>query len=209
LVVATVAGLAANAVGVPLVAWLDTDQWLPHVGTIDRVLGYAVTAGVVQELLKYLVLRFTIWPDYVRIRLDSVAYAAAGAVGYATVLNLHFVLTTTPSVDVVAARVFYVMALHLVASIIIGYGIAELRFNPTSFVLLPFTMFVAVFLTGIAIVARSGLINAAIVQGISDTNDLLALAFTGVYMLGPLIALSFLFAAAEREEREAVASREV
>ena len=102
-------------------------------------------------------MRFTTWPELFRTRLDGVAYCAASALGYAFVLNLHFLLSE-PSVtpDVMAMQVFNNVAINLAASLIVSYGLAEVRFDkPTPF-LLTITVAFAALINGIAIPLRSG-----------------------------------------------------
>lgn len=204
-----VSALAANAIGIPLVNdFLQVDRWLPLSSAIARIIGYTFTVGIVQEMLKYLVVRYTVWPEQFRIRLDGVAYGAAAATGYATVLNLNFVLTSTPPPDVAAIRIFSTIALHLVTSTIVGYGLAEVRFSQPSPFLLTITIALAAFITGVAIPIRAGLVNATLSLDVSATKPLQGLAFSLALLIAPSFALAFLFNSAERRERE-VAFREV
>ena len=218
LTVLIVSALAANAVGIPLVEdFLQVDRWLPLSSAILRIIGYTFTVGIVQEMLKYLVIRYAVWPDQFRIRLDAVAYGAASAVGYATVLNLHFVLTSNPPPDSSAMRIFSTVAFQVVASMVVSYGLAEVRFSQPSPFLLAATIALAAFITGVAIPIRAGLVNASLsldvnannpLLNISATKPLQGLAFSLVLLIVPSLMLSFLFNSAEQREREA-AIREV
>jgi RsiW-degrading membrane proteinase PrsW (M82 family) len=216
--VLAISALIANAVGLPLVNdFLQVDRWLPLSSALMRIAGYTFTVGVVQEVLKYLVVYYTVWPNQFRIRLDGVAYGAASAIGYATVLNLHFVLSGTPPADVAAVRIFTTLALHLVTSAIVGYGLAEVRFSrPTPF-LVATTIALAAFVTGVAIPVRAGLVNANLSLDVNGTQPflntstarpLLGLGVSIALLIGLNLVLSFLFEGAERREREA-ASHEV
>ena len=160
-----ITALAANALAIPFIEGvLQPDRWLPLGGAISRIIGYAFTVGIVQEVTKYAVVRFTTYPDYFRVRQDSVAYCAASALGYAFVLNLRFLFSAgnvTP--DVMATMVFDNIAVNLAASLIVSYGLAEVHFGqPTPF-LLTITVALAALLNGIAIPLRTGLTNAAFV----------------------------------------------
>jgi RsiW-degrading membrane proteinase PrsW (M82 family) len=213
ILVMVVSALAANAVGIPLVNdVLQVDRWLPLSSAIMRIVGYTFTVGIVQEMLKYLVIRYTVWPQQFRIRLDGVAYGATAAIGYATVLNLHFIFTTAPPPDAVAIRIFGTVALNLVASAIVGYGLAEVRFGQPSPFLLAITIAFAAFVAGIAIPIRAGLVNPSLSLDVDGTNPLLNVSATRpllglAFSLGLLIAssltLSVLFNNAERRQREA------
>lgn len=204
-----ISALAANAVGLPLINdFFQVDQWLPLSSAISRIIGYTFTVGLVQELLKYLVVRYMTWPNDFRIRLDGIAYGVASAIGYATILNLHFVITDTPPLDVAALRIFATYAIHIAASAIVGYGLAEVRFgNPTP-IFLAIVLALSAFVTGVAIPIRAGLVNAPLSLKASAPQSLYGLLFSVALLAGPLFLLSFLFANAERREREAVAGRE-
>jgi RsiW-degrading membrane proteinase PrsW (M82 family) len=218
LTVMIVSGLAANAIGIPLINdFLKVDRWLPLSSAIARIVGYTFTVGIVQEMLKYLVIRYTVWPEQFRNRLDGVAYGAACAVGYATVLNLHFALSNPSTPDITANRIFSNLALHLVTSVVVGYGLAEVRFSQPSPFLMTLSIALAAFITGIVIPIRAGLVNASLSLDNTATNPLLNISATKplqglAFSLGLLVALSltmsFLFGSADQREREA-AVREV
>ncbi len=225
-----ITALAANAVAIPFIdSVFQPERWLPLAGAISRIIGYTFTVGIVQETVKYAVVRFTTWPDLFRIRLDSVAYGMASAVGYAVVLNLRFFLSATGvPPDVVAIQVFNNVAINLAASLIIAYGLAEVRFDtPTPF-LMTITVAFGALINGIAIPLRSGLTNAAFVLTTSTAaptlfdlvatifsprsstpKPILGFAFSAAVLVAFGIVAAFLFSNAERQAREAAASREV
>ncbi|MFW5709306.1 MAG: PrsW family glutamic-type intramembrane protease [Chloroflexota bacterium] len=201
--------LVANAVGIPLLDSLNIEEWLTLEATFDRILGYAATLGILQETLKYLVLRFLVWPDALRTRTDALAYAVAAAAGYATIVNLHVVFTqvSAPSPDVTALRVFSTTMLHFSASAVTAFGLAQLRFNARS-IALPLSMLAASLLAGFAITFRSGLVSGGFALGIAGTRPLFGLVFSLILIVAVLISIAFLFNAAERQSREALASTE-
>ncbi len=226
-----ITALAANAFAIPFIEQvLQPDRWLPLGGAINRIVGYAFTVGIVQETTKYAVVRFVTWPDLFRTRLDGVAYCGAGALGYATVLSLQFLLanpTVTP--DVIATQVFNNVALNLAASLIVSYGLAEVQFDqPTPF-LMTITVALAALLNGVAIPVRAGLTNANFVLPEAATGapalldlvasvfslrsatpkPILGVGFSALLLLAFVLVVSFLFTNAERQAREAAASREI
>ena len=188
-----ISSLVAAAVGIPLVEnVLQIDRWLPLAGALDRVIGYTFTVGIVSETLKYVVVRYAVWPVQYRVRLDSMAYAVAAALGYATVLNLHFVLTLRPSPDIVALRTFATVALHIVTTAVVGYGLSENRFGQPFPLFQAAALFVAALLMGLAIPFRAGLVNAGFALAVSTTNPLLGLVFSAGVLLGVMLVLAFL-----------------
>lgn len=225
-----VTALAANALALPLIDDVfQPEHWLPLEGAINRIIGYTFTVGIVQETIKYAVVRFTAWPDLFRTRLDGVAYCAASALGYAFVLNLNFLLAQpgiTP--DIMAMQMFNNVAVNLAGSLIVAYGLAEVRFdNPMPF-LLTITVALAALVNGLAIPVRSGLTNAAFVlpttaeaPTIIDAilgafsarsitpKPILAFVFSVVLVLVFGLIVAFLFNNAERQAREAAAGSEV
>ena len=205
LAVAIVSALVANAVGVPIVRdLLQVERWLPLTTALNRIVGYTFTVGIVQEFLKYLVLRYVVWPSGFRMRLDAAAYCAANAIGYVTVLNLHFLFDGSPAPDVVAGVVFSTCALHLVSGLVVGYALSELWFSHPSPLLLPASVALAAFVTGAAIPVRAGLVNASFTLSTSSTKPWLGLLFSLALLVGLLFVLAFLFNSAERQAREAV-----
>lgn len=225
-----ITALAANALALPLIEdVLQPERWLPLEGAISRIIGYTFTVGVVQETVKYAVVRFTTWPDLFRTRLDGVAYCVASALGYASILNLHFLLSqsgVTP--DIMAMQVFNNVAVNLAGSLIVSYGLAEVRFdNPMPF-MLTITVAFAALIDGAAIPVRSGLTNAAFVLtpdaanpsiidliiGVfaarsSTPKPILGFVFSVLLMLVFALIVAFLFNNAERQAREAAAGHEV
>ncbi len=204
--------LVANAIGYPLVnEFFRVDRWLPLENAVNRIVGYAFTIGITQELLKYLVLRALVWPDHFNTWLDGIAYSAAAAIGYATVLNLHFVLSTDASPDVAAVRIFGTYAVHLATSLLMGYALSDLRFSGSSLLFLPLSLALSAFIAGIAIPVRSGLVNASLSPDaleLSLSRPILGIGFSAAILVALMLVLSFLFRIAERRQREAQESRE-
>jgi len=200
-----ISALAANAVGVPVVDQIfQVERWLPLASALNRIVGYMFTVGITQEMLKFLVVRYTVWPECVRTRLDAVAYGSASAIGYATVLNLHFAFDGAPPPDVVAGRVFAYFALHVAASTIVAFGLAELHLSSPSALLLPVMVGLAALLAGIETPVYGGLVNATLSLDGSRAKPLLGLLFSLVLLAGTLSLMAFLFNSAERQSREAV-----
>lgn len=199
-----ITALAANAIGVPFVDQvMRVEEWLPLAGAIDRIVGYTFAIGIVQEFLKYLALRYTVWPDQFRVRIDGLAYAEASAAGYALILNLHYVFNNVASPDVIIARIFATSALHLVTSAIMAYGLSETRFSRPLPILLPVTLFLAALVTGLSIPLRAGLVNANLEITISTVSPLLGLLFSTALLIGPLVVIAFLMNTASRRVVEA------
>ena len=205
-----ISALVANAIGIPFIdGVLTVESWLSLVSALERISGYMFTIGIVHCGIVYVILRYMVWRDHLRTRLDTVSYAATVAVGYTMVLNLQFTSIGTPLPDVVAMRVFANLSLHLVANITVAYGLSEQRFANAMPLLPPLSIAFAAFLTGVFIPVRAGLINGSFSGlGVTAPRPLFGLGFTVAFLAALLVVLAFLFNNAERQEREMQAAAE-
>lgn len=205
-----VSALVANAVGLPLLDdFIQPESWLSLESAFTRILGYMTTVGILQEALKYVVIRYIVWPRYYRVRADAVAYGAASAMAYALVLNLAYVANNpTASLDVVAIRVFANTSVQLVGSMIVAYGLAQTLFDDAIAVLLPASLVIASLYVGIAVPLRTSFANAPLGLTVSAPRDWLGLGFAIALYLGPILAMLFLFDVADRRERDKLIGQE-
>lgn len=210
LAVAVISALVASGVSIPFIEGVfQPERWLPTASAINRIVGYTFTVGIVQEVLKYLVVRYLVFPDLFRTRLDAVAYCAASAVGYATMVNLQFVLSNAALPDIVAMQVFGTLAINLAGSILVSYGMAEVRFDNPSPFLLTITVAFAALVNGIVIPIRGGLVNAGFSLRGGTSSPILGLGLSAGFLIAVVVVVSFLYTNTERREREAAAAREV
>lgn len=207
--VVAITALATNAVALPLIEHvLQVERWLPHGDAISRIVGYTFTVGIVQVMTCYLVVRYVAWRDGMRIRIDGVAFMLAAAVGYISVLNLHYVFNHEATVAIVAMRVFNNTALLYSMAVVVGFGLGEVRFGRPTPLLLTLTLALGATLTGIAIPLRSGLANAALSLAPAFASPIRGLALSAVLLVVVAVSIAFLVANAERQAREAEALRD-
>ncbi len=85
--------LLAAAVGSPLVDKVfHVGSWL-YSDTLTTILGSILVVGFIQEFLKYAAVRFSIYnSSEFDEPTDGIIYATAAGLGYATVLNVQFVV---------------------------------------------------------------------------------------------------------------------
>ncbi|MFQ3565415.1 MAG: PrsW family glutamic-type intramembrane protease [Aggregatilineales bacterium] len=208
LAVLIISALAANAIGIPLLNdFFQVERWVPLGDNSERILGYTFTVGAVQEIIKYLVIRYLTWPRLFRTRADSIAYGAASAIGYGTVENLHFVFSGAALPDYAAIYIFDTIAVNLAGSIIVAYGLSETRFSNASPFLLPFMVFLASLTTGTVVTLRAGLINASFTLQGAFARPLLGFLFSVGVLLAASVVFIFLFENSERRAREAAAAQ--
>ena len=206
LMVVLLTALAANAITIPLIEQvLQPQSWLSHNTAITRIIGYTLSVGVATEITKYLVIRYSVWPGHIRIRMDGVAYAIAAGIGVATVANLHSLTLPGITPQALAVLVLDVTATNLAAGLFIGYGLAESALGrPTPF-LGPLTLALAALVHGVAIPVRTGLGNASFTLQGGEANPVFGVAVSLLLVALAAALVSFLFGSAERREREAAA----
>jgi protease PrsW len=87
--------LLAQAVGIPLLRDVfEVRRWLP-ISPWANLLGSILVIGFTQEFLKYVAVRYTVYPTAeFDERVDGVVYGTAAGLGYATMLNLHYVVAS-------------------------------------------------------------------------------------------------------------------
>lgn len=203
--------LVASGISQPFIdSVLQPASWLPQETAINRIIGYMFSVGITQAFAQYLVLRYTVWAQFIRSRSDAVAYAATAALGYATVLNVQFLASNSgATLDVIAFRTAENLAINYVGALFIALGLAETRLASANAFFMPFTVALAALFTGVGQPILSGLVNAPFsIRGVFD-RPLLGFAFTIALFLGAVLIVYFLYAAAERRERELGRSREV
>jgi len=204
LAVTIITALVASAIGYPLVYnILETDLWAYKGELIDRIFAYTLILGVLPETLKYIVIRYVACEHHFRNRYDAIAYGIASAIGYATVLNLHYILQTTPAAAIAAIRIFDNTSIQITNSLIISYGLAEMRnhrVNP----ILPVSMIgIASLITGIFTTLRNNLTNTQLTLTISRPPLIIGFALSALVLLGIALTIAFLFSTSERQEKEA------
>ena len=86
--------LFAAAIGVPLVENVfRVSHWI-YTNTLATILGGILVVGFTQEFLKYAAVRYSVYhSNEFDEATDGVIYATAAGLGYATVLNIQFVLS--------------------------------------------------------------------------------------------------------------------
>ncbi len=203
--------LVANSIGVPLVEqFFQVDNWLPLAPAVNRIIGYTLTTGIAQGIVKYLVMRYTIWPQHLRVRLDGIAYGIATGIGYATILNIQFItVNSSTPVDTLAFQIFANYALHVSTGIVIGYGLSESFFSNPTPMFLAIVLIISAIITGITIPIHAGLVNSSLsISSVSAPKPLFGLGFSAVLLIGVSIIIAGLIRNADRLERESRAESE-
>jgi RsiW-degrading membrane proteinase PrsW (M82 family) len=87
--------LLAQGIGIPLVQNVyEAPRWLP-LNVWTDLLGSILVIGFVQESLKYAAVRYSVYQSAeFDERVDGVVYGTAAGLGYATMLNVHYVVSS-------------------------------------------------------------------------------------------------------------------
>ena len=85
--------ILASAIGIPLVDnFFRVSHWI-FTDTVTTILGSILVVGFLQEFLKYAAVRYSVYlSSEFDEATDGVIYMTAAGLGYATVLNLQFVI---------------------------------------------------------------------------------------------------------------------
>jgi RsiW-degrading membrane proteinase PrsW (M82 family) len=180
-------GLLAQALSLPLLQDLfQVARWLGD-DPLVTVLGAVLVIGLTQEFLKYAAVRYSVYPlPEFDQRLDGVVYGTAAGLGFATVLNVHYVISSG-GVDLQVGVIRIVVTTLAQASFsgLSGYFLGRAKFEAEPVWWLPGGVMLAALLNGLFTFLRGeltttglslhgggfnpwpGLILAALVSGIT------------------------------------------
>jgi protease PrsW len=180
-------GLLAQAVNFPLLRSLfQVERWLGD-DPLTSILGAILVIGLTQEFLKYAAVRYSVYPlPEFDQRVDGVVYGTAAGLGFATVLNMHYVISSG-GVDLQAGVIRIVVTTLAQASFsgLSGYFLGRAKFEVEPVWWLPGGVALAALLNGLFTFLRGeltttglslqgggfnpwpGLILAAVVSGVT------------------------------------------
>jgi RsiW-degrading membrane proteinase PrsW (M82 family) len=144
--------ILALGVGIPVIRDLfRTQDWLNSAGTLVNILGAILVMGFVQEYLKYAGVRFTIFssPEFDE-RVDGIIYGAAIGLGFATMLNIQYVIGHGGvQLGVGAMRITITALAQASFAGVSGYFLGRAKFEDMPFWWLPAGVTLAAILNGI------------------------------------------------------------
>ena len=143
--------LFASGVGIPVVEDLfRTSHWL-CTDTLSQIIGGILVGGFTQEYLKYAAVRYSIYnSEEFDEPTDGVVYATAAGLGYATVLNINFVVSNG-GVDLGAGiiRMAVVALAQAAFSGITGYFLGRAKFESEPIWWMPLGITLAAIFNGV------------------------------------------------------------
>ncbi len=198
--------LLAGAVGIPLVEnvfrvsdWLFTD-------TLTIILGSILVVGFTQEFLKYVAVRYSIYSSTeFDEATDGVVYATAAGLGYATVLNVLFVVRNG-GVDMGAGMIHMaVVALAQAgAAGITGYFLGRAKFENEPVWWMPAGITLAAVVNGLFNWARGAVTRGEVSLSGGASSPWSGLVLAAVVAFACLGAVSWLI---HRNVRMALATK--
>lgn len=180
-----IVGLAlASAIGIPLTNQVfRVDDWLYRSST-SLVLGAIFVIGAIEAFIIYLTVRYFIYDsDEFNERTDGMVYGTAAGLGYATALNVQFILGSGGAA-LGGAEVFIaeVALAHAAFAGLLGYFLGRAKLEREKIWWLPIGMLLAALLNGLFIILRSQLETGSIVMGAASALP----SITGLILAGAL-----------------------
>lgn len=181
--------LLASAVGQPLINNVfRVSRWAGDNLVLKLVAGILIV-GAIQEFLKYAAVRYSIFhSSEFDERVDGIIYGAAAGLGYATMLNISYVIGNHGvDLGVGAIRVAVFALAHASFAGITGYFLGRAKFENRGPFWLPVGLFLAALLNGIVTavlgeITRSGL-HATPLNGLIVAAVLAAITFIALFVM--------------------------
>lgn len=183
--------LLAQGVGIPLVRdVLEVQRWLPR-SPVGGLLAAILIIGFVQEFLKYAAVRYAVFPlPEFDERVDGVIYGTAAGLGYATVLNINYVVAGS-GVNLQAGVIRIVVTSLAQASFagLTGYFLGRAKFEDEPVWWLPAGVTLAAVLNGVFTTLRGELTTTGLGLAGGGFNPWPGLALAAVVAGGTFAAL--------------------
>ncbi|MDY7041486.1 MAG: PrsW family glutamic-type intramembrane protease [Chloroflexota bacterium] len=181
--------LLASALGIPLVRDLFRVQdWLAQ-STLTNVLGSILVIGFVQEFLKYAAVRYSIYlSTEFDERVDGVVYGTAAGLGFAAMLNVHYVVSNA-GVDLRMGMIRIAVTTLAQASFagISGYFLGRAKFEEEPVWWLPLGVTIAAVLNGLFTFVRGEVTRVGLTvnpwNGLILATVVAVLTFIALYYL--------------------------
>lgn len=192
--------LLAASIGTPLLRDVfRTQEWLGS-STVTTILGSILVVGVVQEFLKYAAVRYSIYQSReFDERVDGIVYGTAAGLGYATMLNIQFVIDSQGA-DLRAAMIRIVVTALAQASFagVTGYFLARAKFEEEPVWWLPSGVALAAILNGIFTYVRGEITTTRLSLTGGGFNPWPGLILAAAVALAVLLLLGFMIRRANK-----------
>jgi RsiW-degrading membrane proteinase PrsW (M82 family) len=183
-----IVGLAlAGAIGIPVTTQLfGVQDWL-YRSTSSLVLGSIFVIGAIETLLIYVTVRFFIYdsPEFDE-RTDGMVYGTAAGLGYATALNIAFILGSGgAALGGAEVDVAEVALAHAAFAGVLGYFLGRAKMEREKIWWLPLGVLLATLFNGVFTILGSRLVPGSITLGAASPLP----AISGLILAGALAVI--------------------
>lgn len=194
-------GLLAAAIGIPLIedvfklsSWLYSNLWI-------ELLGSVLVIGFTQETLKWAAVRFSVYKSIEFDEpTDGIIYATAAGLGFATVLNISFIVNSGgANLGIAAIRIVLTALAQASFAGISGYFLACEKFEGKPIWWMPCGVALAALLNGVFFTLWGSLTRPTLTGSGAFINPWLGLAFAVLLSLAITVILSLMIQKNEKQ----------
>jgi len=168
------------------------DSWLYQTGPAMQIIGGFLIVGMVQEYLKYASVRFSVFSsEEFDGPTDGIIYATATGIGFATAMNVRFVLESGGlNLGLGAIHITLTVLAHAGFSGIVGYFMGRQKIENKSFWWMPAGLVLSAACNSLFVFVRANLIQGGLGRTRLWLGILISVLFTGgiSFILSRLIA---------------------
>ena len=198
-------GLLAAALGTPLLENIfHISKWI-HADTAATIIGSILVVGFSQEFLKYAAVRYSVYRSTeFDEATDGVIYATAAGLGYATLLNIQFVISNG-GVDLGASVIHMavVSLAHASFAAITGYFLGRAKFEQEPLWWMPLGLTLAATVNGLFNWLRGRVVQTGISLTSASSNPWMGLIVAAALAI---ITTGIILWLVRRDIRSALAS---
>jgi RsiW-degrading membrane proteinase PrsW (M82 family) len=181
--------LLASAVGQPLInGFFRVNEWASDSLGLKLAAGILIV-GATQEFLKYSAVRYSVFGSQeFDERVDGIIYGAAAGLGYATMLNINYVIGSGGvDLGIGTLRIVVAALAHASFAGVTGYFLGRAKFENKGPLWLPGGLLLASVLNGVVTVAL-GAISRSGLQS-TPVNGLILAAVVAAITFGALFTI--------------------
>lgn len=200
--IALLGALLAASIGIPLVENIfKVSDWI-YDSLLTNILGGILVIGFTQEYLKYAAVRFSVFhTDEFDERDDGIIYGTAAGIGFATALNIAYIINTGGALlGVAAARMVLTTLAQASFAGISGYFLSKEKLDRKPLWWTPLGVTLSAVLNGIFFYLYGTLTQPRITVRGGYINPWIGLALAIVFAIGITYALTKVI---QRDEQSA------
>ena len=198
--------LLARAVGIPLIDEVfRVADWLTS-GLVYHILGAILIVGFIEQFLIYAAVRFSVYPTAeFDERVDGIVYGTAAALGYATLVNIQYVVQSG-GVDLTSGVIRIAVTALALASFggITGYFLGRCKFEDEPLWWMPGGLALAATLNGLFVYLLGEVTTTSVGLAFGGYNPWPGLILGGVVAAVTFVILFYLIRRLARRAPQAL-----